>query len=59
MDSITNPKVITTEGEVRACSFTRITLGVEGRVGALGWIRMSDKWFNCSHGPTQTKQQVG
>jgi len=38
MDSITNPKVKTTEGKgVRACSLIHSTLGVEGRLGTLGW----------------------
>jgi hypothetical protein len=38
MDSIPNPKVKTIKGEgVRACSLARSTLGVEGRVRALGW----------------------
>jgi hypothetical protein len=33
-----NPKVKTTKGEgVGARSLARSTLGVEGRVGALGW----------------------
>jgi len=37
MDSIVNPKVKTIKGKiVGACSLTHITLGVEGRVGALG-----------------------
>jgi len=37
MDSITNPKVKTTEGEgIRACSLARNISGIEGHVGALG-----------------------
>jgi len=38
MDSIVSPKVKTTEGEgVGACSLAHSTLGIDGRVGALGW----------------------
>jgi len=38
MDLVTSPKKKITEGEgVGACSLTRSTSGVEGRVGALGW----------------------
>jgi len=38
MDSITNPKVKTMEGEgVRARSLAYNTLRVEGRAGTLGW----------------------
>jgi hypothetical protein len=38
MDSTTNPKVKTTEGEgVGVCSLARSTSRVEGRVGASGW----------------------
>ncbi len=38
MDSTTNPKVKTTERKgVGACSMACNTLGVEWRVGALGW----------------------
>jgi hypothetical protein len=38
MDSTTNPKMKTMEGEgVRARSLAHNTLGVEGHVGALGW----------------------
>jgi len=38
MDSTTNPKVKTAEGEgVGACSLACNTLGVEGHVGALRW----------------------
>jgi len=38
MDSITSPKMKTTEGEgIGARSLTRNTLGVERRVGAPGW----------------------
>jgi hypothetical protein len=34
MDSITNPKVKTTEGKgVGMCPLTRIILGIEGHVG--------------------------
>jgi len=38
MNSTTSPKMKTTKGEgVGAHSLTRSTLGVEGRVGTLGW----------------------
>jgi hypothetical protein len=40
MDSTMSPKVKTSEGEgegVGVCSLVRNTLGVEKRVGALGW----------------------
>ncbi len=38
MDSTTNPKVKTLEGEgVGTCSLPHNMLGVEGRVKALGW----------------------
>jgi hypothetical protein len=38
MDSITSPKVMTTEGEgLRVHSLVCSTLGVEGHVGAPGW----------------------
>ncbi len=49
----------TEELGVGACFLARNTLGVEGCVGVLGWGlgRMTN--INYSHGPTQTKQQVG
>ncbi len=59
MDSTMSPKVKTTKGEgVGVCSLAHNTLEVKG---VLQWdeTRMSDKWFNYSHRPTQTKQQVG
>jgi len=38
MDSITNPKMKTMEGEgIGACSLARSTLRVEGCARALGW----------------------
>jgi len=38
MNTIVNPKVKTTEGEVVGVrSLVHSTLGVEGRVGVLGW----------------------
>jgi hypothetical protein len=38
MDTITSPKVKTTEGErIGAHSLARSTSGVKGRAGALGW----------------------
>jgi len=46
--------------EVGAHSLVRSTSRVKGRVLELqDGIRTSDKRFNYSHGPTQTKQQVG
>jgi len=56
MDSMANPKVKTMKGEgIGACSLAHITSKVERHARARDWIRMSDKWFNYSHKPAQTK----
>jgi hypothetical protein len=47
------------EQGVGAHSLARNTLGVEGHVGALGWRLGRVTSINYSHGPAQTKQQVG
>jgi hypothetical protein len=39
------------------CSLVHNTLGVKGRVGALGWG--IGRLISNSHGPAQTKQQIG
>jgi hypothetical protein len=44
---------------IRTCSLVRSTLGVEGCAGAPDGTRVNDKQVNYSHGPAQTKQQVG
>ncbi len=44
---------------VGACSLVRSTLGVEGRVGALGWDQEKCQTTNQSRESAQTKQQVG
>ncbi len=59
-----SPKVKTMEGEgIEAHSLARNISRVKGRAGTLGWdkegTRKIDKQFTYSHGPTQTKQQVG
>jgi len=60
MDSTTNPKLKIMKGEgVGACSLAHNTWGVERCTTAPRWTRTSDKWFNYSHEPAQTKQQVG
>ncbi len=56
-DSNVSLKVKTMEG-IRVCSLARNTSGVEGHARTLGW-GLGHKWFNYSHEPTQTKQQVG
>jgi hypothetical protein len=60
MDSTASPKVkiVGREG-IQVRSLTHNISGVEGCVRALGWTNMSNKQFNYSHEPTQTKQQVG
>ncbi len=50
---------IAKEQGVEACSLARNTLGVKGRVGAPGWGLGRVTNINYSHGPAQTKQQVG
>ncbi len=60
MDSTTNPKVKTMEGEgIGTCSLARNTLKVEGHARALGWglRRMTSK--STTHRLAQIKQQVG
>jgi len=55
MDSIISPKVKTTKGEgVGADSLVRGTSKVEGVLELR--IRKTDKQFNYSHRPVQTKQ---
>ncbi len=55
MDSIISPKVKTTKGEgVGAGSLVRGTSKVEGVLELR--IRKTDKQFNYSHEPVQTKQ---
>jgi len=53
--------VKTTKGQgVGTHSLARNTLGVKGRVRAPGWgLKKMDEQDNYSHGPSQTKQQVG
>jgi hypothetical protein len=46
------------EQEVGAHSVAHSTLGVEGRVGDLGWGLGRVTNINYSHGTAQTKQQV-
>jgi hypothetical protein len=57
----------TTEEKIKRCSLTRnISRAKWGGGGGIGvcWsfemgTRMNDKRVNYSHGPTQTKQQIG
>jgi len=52
-------KIVERQG-VGTRSLTCNTLGVEDCVRAPGWVlRKMDKQDNYSHGPAQTKQQVG
>jgi hypothetical protein len=62
MDSTTSPKVKTSEGKgegVGVCSLAHNISGVKGMLELQDVTRMNDKWFNYSHGLTQTKQQLG
>ncbi len=55
-----NPKVkIAKTKGIRACSLIRNTLGVKGRAKAPGWGLGRVTNINYSHGPIETKQQVG
>jgi hypothetical protein len=59
-DSNVNPKVKIIKERVwvhfLACSISGVRRACWSfRMGT----RTSDKWVNCSYGPTQTKQQVG
>jgi hypothetical protein len=49
----------TEEQGVGACSLARNILEVEGRVGVPGWGLGRVISITYSHGPIQTKQQVG
>jgi hypothetical protein len=52
MGSIASPKMKTMKGEgIGACSLVRSSLGVKGRVGALGWGLRRMTSINYSHGP--------
>ncbi len=50
---------IVEERRVGAHSLARSTLGVEGRAGVLKWGLGRVTNINYSHGPAQTKQEVG
>ncbi len=57
-----SPKVKTMEGEgegVGAHSLAHNTLGQRGVLELQDGMRKINKQFNYSHGPAQTKQQVG
>jgi hypothetical protein len=59
-NSNVNPKVLAKEKKVKVCSLVHNISRVKKMCWNFGMgIRMSDKWFNHSHKPTQTKQQVG
>jgi len=64
-DSNASSKMKTTEEKIERCSLTRNISRVRGRGGrGACWsfemgTRMNDKWVNYSHGPAQTKQQIG
>jgi len=58
-DSNASPKVKTMEEGFGVCSLARNTLKVEGHVKARGWGLGRVTMVNYSHGPAQTKPQVG
>jgi len=60
MDSTTSPKVTTIKIKgIGACSLACSTLGVEAHVGASRWGLGRLTRNSITHGPVQTKQQVG